>query len=91
MRYTKLHAEKRAAYEAAKPKRFGSVHERMKYLSHLASEAYGNHHEILLAHPKLEEMRQVIFDLENEVSLNDCDHLSRAAGKRKAFIVTAGK
>jgi len=87
MRISKLHAEKKAAYEAAKPKQFGNLHQRVKYLAKLASEAHEKHAEILRECPLLEELRLVVFDVQCEAALNDCDTKSRAAGKRQAFIV----
>lgn len=87
MQKTKLHRDKEAAFKAAKPKQFGTLHERVKFLSALTSEAYDKHADIFNSHPLLERMRTAIFDLESEAALNDCDNKSRAAGKRKAFLI----
>lgn len=87
MQKSKLHREKEAAFQAAQPKQFGTLHERAKFLSALASESYDKHADVFLSHPLLERMRTAIFDLESEAALNDCDTKSRAAGRRKAFII----
>lgn len=87
MQKTKLHREKEAAFQEAEPNQFGNLHERVKFLSALALEAYNKHADIFHAHPALERLRNAIFDLESEAALNDCDIKSRAAGKRKAFLI----
>lgn len=87
MRKSKAYREKEAVYDAAKPKRNGNLHERVKFLSILASDVYEKHSAILHANPLLEKMRQAIFDVQCEAALNDCDPISRAAGERKEFSV----
>jgi hypothetical protein len=87
MSISKIHADKLAAYQLAEPKLSGNLHERMKFLSKVAAEAYSKHSEVLNKCPLLEQMRCAVFDLEREVALNDCDSKSRAAGKRREHIV----